>query len=216
MSRAVALLLLITVATIFSTQYATVSLSVSANVVTNQTGLIWFGAGDKAGDGVYALRAPSNGAQAYLFFWKIPPSSSKEYTQAFAIVNEEAFDIMITKIDVQSIPTGFSVSVWLDDDGNPGNGRTTAFDGSPHTLSYVLNAGDGDDTTVVDSSGTSQSVSYDGSSHTKPLDPSWVGSDGSSSTQSDFVWVDVMITVDGTVSSGDYSFTIVVYFQSAS
>ena len=215
MTRAGAVLLLLAVATIFSTQYATVSLSVSANVVTNQTGLIWFGAGDKAGDGVYALRASDDGGQAYLFFWKIPPSSSKEYTQAFAIVNEEAFDIMITKIDVQSIPTGFSVSVWLDDDGNPGNGRTTAFDGTPQTLSYVLNAGDGDDTTVVDSSGTSQSVSYDGSSHTKPLDPSWVGSDGSSSTQSDFVWVDVMITVDGTVSSGDYSFTIVVYFQSA-
>ncbi len=215
MTRAGAVLLLLAVAIIFSTQYATVSLSVSANVVTNQTGLIWFGAGDKAGDGVYALRAAGDGAQAYLFFWKIPPSSSKEYTQAFAIVNEEAFDIVITEIDVQSIPTGFSVSVWLDDDGNPGNGRTTAFDGTPQTLNYVLNAGDGDDTTVVDSSGTSQSVSYDGSSHTKPLDPSWAGSDGSSSTQSDFVWVDVMITVDGTVSSGDYSFTIVVYFQSA-
>ncbi len=215
MSRAVALLLLVTVAAIFSTQYATVSLSVTANIVTNQTGLIWFGAGDLAGDGVYALRASSDGAQAYLYFWKIPPSSSKEYTQAFAIVNEEAFDIVITQVTVPDVPSGFTINIWLDDDGDPSS-RTLVFDGTPYTVSYTLNAGDGDDTTVVDAGGTTRSVSYDASSHTKPLNAAWQGSDGSSGTSSDFVWVAVKITVDSTVSPGDYGFTIVIYFQSAS
>jgi len=203
--------------TILAAQYTSATIAYQYHIQAEK--IVWFGAGDKSTDGIYVLRAVSNGSTPYLELGYLFAGINKTYTAAFAIVNEELVSLAITGITVTNTSGGEKVYIWLHKNAsalawNDGGVNASAIS---ETNPYWLAAGDGNNTTVKDASGVLHGgLTYDAQSHTKPLDMTWIGSDGSSSTQADFVWVLVIIKVPSGTAAGDYTGgSIVITFKAS-
>ena len=109
-------LLLMLLSTLFATQYATTKVAYDYSIVhPSDADIRFIGSDNSSEDGIRLLRVANNVStsqyvQVNLGNWM--PNSMKNYTAAFAIVNEEQFPINISFVNVSGTTASY-MSVWL-------------------------------------------------------------------------------------------------------
>ena len=190
-----------------ATQYARITIGYEFSVVHPSDGLIRFVALDNATDGHRLLRVIDNGTgEMKLKFGNISQGMVKTYTAAFAIVNEEGFKVNITGISFTGTGQQY-VRVWLHSHANTeasSDGGLQIWDGSNSQGWWILDAGNGDNTTME-----STSTPWDSDDHIRYAADTPVAINGST----DFVWVQISIDASSSATKGDYSGTLEFTFK---
>jgi hypothetical protein len=215
--------MLIVLSMTMATQYATTRATFSFTIVhPSDADIRFIGSDNSSGDNMRVLRVTNNATTDEKFVtlelgsWM--PSSQKNYTAAFGIVNEEQLPVNISYINVSGDNTSF-LTIWLHHDrdadytGDVADQQVKVFDGNNDALYtandvvWTLGAGNGDssdcdagNTVWDDTAGVRYSES---------------DTDATNETD-DFVWVGISLDIpsdewtDGAASTG----TIYIHFKS--
>ena len=217
-----------------ATQYATTKVTFSYGIVHPSTADIRFMGSDICGeDGTRVLRVTTNGTGTQyvsinLGDWM--PDSKKNYTAAFAIVNEEQFYVNITHVNITGTNTSY-LDVWLhgDRDANAEteNGAVQVVREGAQLYSstdtvWTLATGDGDpgtfcnDTIWTDGAmegGTQQACIWDSTAN---VYYSTNDDNNSVNASSDFVWVQVGLEIANDAALvADATGTIYIHFKAS-
>jgi len=150
--------MLIVLSMTMATQYATTKVSYTFGIVhPSNADIRYIGADNSSADNIRVLRVSNNASGSRyvtisLGDWM--PNSVKNYTAAFAIVNEEQFSVNITHVNVSGDASTY-IDVWLHGNRTTDAGSETAPAGekvisagvAQHTatsVAWVLAAGNGD------------------------------------------------------------------------
>ena len=221
-------ILLVVLMTVVATQYATTKIGYHYNIVHPSDSDIRFIGSDNSSDDIRLLRVDGvngTGATLKLEFNNISRNFNKTYTAAFAIVNEEAYNISITHINVQSVNITY-MKIWLhgnmsstiDSDATSvfmfDNG-TIVNDSS--TEAWVLAAGDDNASSVCanvsNPAPTTIPTPWDKVAHVRYTENTTL----IESTVSDYVWVQVSVDVPAAAEvNASHSGTIEFHFKAAS
>ena len=202
--------MLVVLSMTMATQYATTKVSYTFGIVHPSNADIRFVGSDNSSDAAGRVLRITNNASGSrnvvisLGDWM--PNSAKNYTAAFAIVNEEGFKVNITHINVSG--TGASnISIYLH-----GNRTTDAVSEaasakvlsvsagvSLHTAAnceWILGAGDGDTSTMNGSTAATRILTpWDSTSDVRYNDTTVRYARNNSY---DYVWVQISISVSST------------------
>ncbi len=218
--------MLVVLSMTMATQYATTKISYSYSIVHPSSADIRFiGSDNSSDDGNRCLRV-NNNASATDRYLKLElgdwfPDSTKNYTAAFGIVNEEGFAVNITYINVSGTNTDY-MDVWLHGDRDqdyPNDGGTKVMavqDGTAQFTSssvmWTLAAGDGTTTTMCADGTTHLTTLWD---DTSGIQYSVNDANNSVNETSDFVWVGVSLDIpsDATADASASTGTIYVHFK---
>jgi len=201
--------MLIVLSMTMATQYATTKVSYTFGIVHPSNADIRFVGSDNSSDAAGRVLRITNNASGSrnvvisLGDWM--PNSVKNYTAAFAIVNEEGFKVNITHINISG--TGASnISIYLH-----GNRTTDAVSEvasakvlsvsagvSQHTAAnceWILGAGDGD-TSTMNGSGVNKILTpWDTTQHVRYNHTS---TQFAKNNTRDYVWVQISISISST------------------
>ncbi|MBN1280472.1 MAG: hypothetical protein JXA00_02370 [Candidatus Thermoplasmatota archaeon] len=209
---------------VIATQYATTKIPYSFGIVHPSNADIRFvGADNSSADEPRALRILDNssGSQYYqLMLGNHSLGNVKNYTAAFAIVNEEQFPINITYINVSGNGSSF-LSVWLH--GNhtteaaleESSARIQMVDNGvsltdANTNAWILAAGNGDPSNM---NGTVIETGWDETAHVRYNDTTMVFS---RNTSRDWIWVQISIFIPiGTEIMPPYEGSIWIHFKAS-
>jgi len=219
--------MLVVLSMTMATQYVTTSVGYSYALVHPSNADIRFVGYDNSSDRVRVLRTwgdgstPSNSSgevNLTLRFGNVSAGMNKSYTAAFAIVNEENFNVNITHVEVATGDQNTHLEIWVHrnpeilatSDGEAAflwdNGATVnSFDET--TCAWVLGPGDGNPNYM---NGTQTETTWDQQAFVRfTNDTSAWASNGTS----DFVWVQISINVPGNAPIAAYSGTISFHFR---
>ncbi|HDN50400.1 MAG: hypothetical protein DRN21_02055 [Thermoplasmata archaeon] len=193
-----------------ATQYARITIGYEFSVVHPSDGMIRFVALDNASDGSRVLRVRNNGTTATmnLSFGDIPKGMNKTYSAAFAIVNEEPFEVNITGVTVTGSESD-AVRIWLHSDADTdatGDTSVMLWNGAALSGYWRLAAGNGDET---DMDGAGTSTPWDTNDFIRYA----AGTPTAVSGTDDFVWVQISIDTNDVAAKGDYTGTIEFQFE---
>ena len=219
--------MLIVLSMTMATQYATTQISYSFALVHPSDADIRFIGSDNSSDDAKRVLRVSNNASGSRFLtielgdWF--PDSTKNYSAAFGIVNEENFAVNITHINMSGTNTGY-IDIWLHgdrDDDYPGDAGTKvrAVDNGVDQFSsgtaviWTLAAGDGNPSTMSADGTTQLTTSWDATSAVRY---SSNNANNSVNETSDFVWVGISLNIpsDATDSATNTG-TIYVHFKAS-
>ena len=214
--------------TVVATQYATTKIGYHYNIVHPSDSDIRFIGSDNSSDDIRLLRVDGvngTGATLKLEFNNISRYFNKTYTAAFAIVNEEAYNISITHINVQSVNITY-MKIWLH--GNMSSiidSDTTSvfmFDNGTiinesTTIAWTLAAGNENASNVCanvsDPGSTTIPTPWDETAHVRYTTNTTLVE----SSVSDYVWVQVSVDIPAAAEVGaSHSGTIEFHFRSSS
>ena len=198
--------MLIVLSMTMATQFATTKVSYTYGIVHPSNADIRFVASDNSSDnGSRVLRVVGNATSEYATLVSLgdwAPNSMKNYTAAFAIVNEEPFAVTITHINISGDGDDY-IDIWLHGNRSTqanvdtaANGGRMMVDGgvsqtTSATNAWVLAAGDGDPT------GMNQSyilTPWDTSAHVRYNHSTNSTSYAKNSTY-DWVWVQISLNI---------------------
>jgi len=224
-------ILIVILSTTMSTQYATTKVRYSFGVVHPSTSDIRLIASDISGsDGLRVLRVTTNGSGTNFVTLDLGdwcPDSKKNYTAAFAIVNEEGNFVNLTHANVTGTNAAY-MDVWLHGDRDA-NAETE--NGAVQVISagqqyyyasdtvWTLATGDGDAGTICNDSsytdgghgGTQLPCIWDTTSN---IYYSVNDANNSVNGSSDFVWVQVGLEIPhDAADAADASGTIYFHFK---
>jgi hypothetical protein len=212
--------MLVVLSMTMATQYATTRVTFSYGIVNPSDADIRFIGSDNASDGTgRVLRVTTNGTNPYaqieLGNWM--PNSRKNYTAAFAIVNEENLPVNITHVNVSGGSASY-MTIWLhgnqskDVSEEVGDAKvcvltngSTIFDSND--CPWRLGQGNGDvsnmnGTTVLTPWDTTANVRYNSTTTVNAINGT-----------SDFIWVEVVIDLPTSAAPADVTGTIYFYFK---
>jgi hypothetical protein len=195
--------MLIVLSMTMATQFATTKVSYTYAIVHPSNADIRFVGSDNCSDGddgLRVLRVTNNGTTTAQYLtinlgnWM--PNSMKNYTAAFAIVNEEPFAVNITHINVSGVGAEY-ISIWLHgnrttDAWSDENSVQSVSGGSnaghdDSTCDWILAAGDGDPATM---NGSSINTPWDDTSGVRYNDTTSIYAQNSTR---DWVWVQISL-----------------------
>ncbi len=195
--------LLIVLSMTMATQYATTKVGYTFGIVHPSESDIRFIGSDNSSDNIRLLRVSgTNGSSDValtLSFGNITAGQNKTYSAAFGIVNEEAFKVNITHINVSADTGTDYLKIWLhgdrdasiDDDGTSVEVWDWQEGGNRHSYGssdcvWQLGAGDG---TYTDLDGGSANTEWDERAHVMY---STYNTNAVNSTD-DYVWIQISI-----------------------
>ena len=206
-------ILLVVLSMTMATQYATTITSYSYAIVHPSDADIRFIGSDNTTNGALRVLRVSNNASGSKFVtislgnWS--PSSEKNYTAAFAIVNEEPFPVNITWCNISGTASNY-IDIWLhgnrtkdipdETQGLEGQGSAATISklliggvsqGTSSNRAWKLGAGNGNSANM-NANGTQLNTPWDqGGSHVRFSKTNEYAINGTS----DFVWVHVSIDI---------------------
>ena len=201
--------MLIVLSMTMATQYATTKVSYTFGIVHPSNADIRFiGSDNSSSDSLRVLRVNTNTSTNRVILISLGdwmPNSVKNYTAAFAIVNEEAFSVNITHINISGTAASY-IDIWLH-----ANRTTDAFSETAAAKVKVVNAGsallgasscawrlgagNGD---PVNMNGTKILTPWDDTSHVRYNQTTGSGAfanDYAINNSRDFVWVQISINI---------------------
>jgi hypothetical protein len=217
--------MLIVLSMTMATQYATTKVGYSFAIVHPSNADIRFIACDNSSDTNMRVLRVSNNASGYqtmtveLGDWA--PNQRKNYTAAFAIVNEEPFKVNITYINITGTNASY-LDIWLHGDRDvdyPNDGTAVmvvqngAAQYDQNSVVWTLGVGDGDTSTMDDdpSGGGTIATTWDSTAN---VQYSTSDTDATNET-SDFVWVGITLDLIGeTAGMGTPTGSIFIHFKS--
>jgi len=206
-----------------ATQYATTRAVYSFTIVhPSDADIRFIGSDNSSGDNMRVLRVNNNGSGTQyvtieLGSWM--PNSQKNYTAAFALVNEEQFKVNITYVNISGTNNSY-VTIWLHGDrdvdaGSDGtavkiidNGASSYDDNS---VVWTLGAGDSNTNNMNTSGGGDIGTPWDDTSHVRYSLSDW---DAVNET-SDFVWVQISLNIESTATLQAATGTLYFHFKAA-
>ncbi len=213
--------MLVVLSMTMATQYATTRVTFSYGIVNPSNADIRFVGCDNASDGSgRVLRVLTNAttplSQIVLGNWM--PNSRKNYTAAFAIVNEERLLVNLTHVNASG-PGAQYMSVWLHENRSKdvfeeaSNAKVCIFRngvsvfGSDSCCPWRLGKGNGDPTNMNGTAiktpwDTSASVRYNATTNINAINGS-----------RDFVWVELVIDLPTNAQIGATAGTLYFYFK---
>ena len=191
-----------------ATQYATTKVTFSFSIVHPSNADIRFIGSDNSSDNVRCLRITNNATGSQFVTLELGdwlPDSTKNYTAAFCIVNEEKFSVNITNINISGTNNSY-VTMWLHGDrdadyNTDGAGVVKVLrDGaslySASDVVWTLGAGDGNKETMradwTVTNGTQLTTLWDNTAH---VQYSTNDANNSVNETSDFVWLGISLNV---------------------
>jgi len=195
--------MLVVLSMTMATQYATTKVGYSYSIVHPSESDIRFIGSDNSSDNIRLLRVSGDNGTTdsiiIMSFGNITAGQNKTYTAALGIVNEEAFKVNITHVNVSADTGTDYLQVWLhaDRDANIDNDATSVCvwnymeGGNQHSYDYAdciwqLAAGDGDTTTI---NGAAETTSWDERAHVMYSNSNTNAVNGTD----DYVWIQVSI-----------------------
>ena len=217
--------MLVVLSTVMATQYATTKVAYSFGIVHPSNADIRFVASDySSGDNKTVLRVTDNSTTTQFVTIQLGdwmPSSDKNYTAAFAIVNEEQFAVNISYINVSGTQAKY-VSIWLHGNRTKdvssevalakarlviGNGVTSQSVTAAGSCAWKLAAGNGN---PVNMNGTVVTTGWDQPSHVRYSVSDIYGKNGTR----DFVWVEICLSLPSNAPSLTAAVgTIFIHFE---
>jgi hypothetical protein len=205
-----------------ATQYATTKVAFSYGIVHPSNADIRFVGSDNSSDGngrVLRVDNSSNSWYSQISLGDWMPNSEKNYTAAFAIVNEEASVVNITHANVSG--TGWDyMTVWLhgnrskdvSEEGDSAkvcilDNGTSPFGASD--CAWQLAAGNKDTTNM---NGTAVLTPWDDTSHVRYNSTTDIYAENGTR---DFVWVEVCLNIPSDASLAAATGTISIYFKAS-
>jgi hypothetical protein len=213
--------LIVVLSMTMATQYATTRATYSFAIAhPSDSDIRYVGSDNSSGDNMRVFRVANSTTTKYatieLGDWM--PNSRKNYTAAFAIVNEEQFKVNITYINITGTNNSY-VTVWLHGDRDADyNGETASCvkvlnGGTPlyssNNVVWTLGAGNGNPANM---NGTALSTPWDDTSHVRySLDDSI----NAVNETNDFVWVGISIDIPSDAITQAATGTIYINFKSS-
>lgn len=215
--------MLVVLSTVMATQYATTKIAYAFGIVhPSNADIRYIGSDNSSGDNQRVLRVTTNTssnlfAEIQLGDWM--PSSAKNYSAVFGIVNEEQFKVNITFVNVSGAQASY-MSVWLHGNRSKDvsseatgakvrvvNAGTSVFNAG--SCAWRLGAGNSNTTNMNGTTGAVPTP-WDGTSHVRYSESNVYAINGSR----DFVWVEVSLNIPSnapapTISAG----TIYIHFE---
>jgi len=214
--------MLVVLSMTMATQYATTRVTFSYGIVNPSNADIRFIGSDNASDGSgRVLRVTTNDTNPYaqieLGSWM--PNSRKNYTAAFAIVNEERLPVNITHVNVSGTGASY-MTIWLhgnqskDVDEEAGTAKVRVLSNGAsvfgsNSCPWKLGLGNGNPANM-NTGGTTVLTPWDTSAHVRYNSTTTVNAINGSS---DFVWVEVVIDIPSSAAPADVTGTIYFYFK---
>jgi hypothetical protein len=205
--------MLIVLSMTMATQYAMTRVSYSFGIVhPSNADIRYIGSDNSSGNGSRVLRIVNNASGSRyvtisLGDWM--PNSAKNYTAVFAIVNEEAFAVNITSVNVSG-DTATYVDVWfhgnrsLDASSEGVSSKVQVVDhGITHIFTnpaWILAAGDGDTGWMNGTGAFGIQTPWDTSSHVRYN--STTNIDARNGTR-DWVWVQISLDIPNTAADAE-------------
>ena len=213
--------MLIVLSMTMATQYATTKTGYSFALVHPSNADIRFIASDNSTDQIFLLRTDGDNSSdtvnsLVLNFGNISANQNVTYTAAFGIVNEEAFTVNITHINVTADSGSDYLQIWVKGDRdakaeddpqalliwdrgtNPGNFNVS-------TTIWQLGAGNNDPTDLDGSTG------YTLWNDRAGIQYSYYDSDATN-TSDDYCWFQISITPDDSAdTSATYAGTVMIH-----
>ena len=195
--------MLVVLSMTMATQYATTRVTYSFSIVHPSNADIRFIASDNSSDdGERCLRVLVNSTASKFLTLELGdwfPGSTKNYTAAFGIVNEEGFAVNITHVNITGTNASY-MDIWLHGDRDAqysGDGAASVLvvdNGvAQYTASdvvWTLAAGDGTTTTMCADGDTQLTTAWDTGGN---IQWSCNNANNSVNETSDFVWVGVAL-----------------------
>jgi len=214
--------MLIVLSTVMATQYATTKVQYTYAIVhPSDADIRFIGSDNSSDDGLRVLRVSNNGSGTQFVTVSLGnwmPNSMKNYTAAFAIVNEEPFKVNISYVNVSGTTAGY-MSIWLHGNRSKDAGLEAAearcrvvnagasvF--SAGACAWQLAAGNGQPYNM-NTTGTSIPNYWDTDADVRWSNTNWRAKNG---TQ-DYVWVQISINIPSTAELTTATGTIYFYFE---
>jgi len=213
---------------VIATQYAVTKVGYEYYIVHPSNADIRYIGSDNSSDNIRVLRidgSNTSNVKVKLAFGNLSTNQTYYYSAAFGIVNEEKYPLRVTHINVSSINTTY-LKIWLH--GNrTANANSTANDNSTvlmwdseaivntsNTTAWILAAGNKNPNNmcynVSDRTNCSVNTTWDETAHIRYS----LNDSNAVSNVSDFVWVQVAVSVPDSVDRlGYYSGTIWIHFE---
>jgi hypothetical protein len=212
--------MLVVLSMTMATQYATTKVTFTYGIVHPSNADIRFIGSDNSSDGLGRVIRVDNSssswyAQISLGDWM--PNSKKNYTAAFAIVNEEQLVVNITRANVSG--TGWNyMTVWLhgnrskDVSEEQDSAKVCILDNgvSPFSTTgcaWQLGAGNKDSTNM---NGTAILTPWDNTSHIRYNSTTNIYAENGTR---DFVWVEISLDIPSTADIAAASGILYIYFK---
>jgi hypothetical protein len=206
-----------------ATQYATTRAVYSFAIVhPSDADIRFIGSDNSSGDNMRVLRVNNNGSGTQFVTIELGswmPNSQKNYTAAFAIVNEEQFKVNISYVNISGFNASY-LTVWLHGDrdidaSSDGtavkiiDGGTSSF--NDNSVAWTLGAGDSNTNNMNTSGGGDIETLWDDTSHVRYSLSDWPATNETS----DFVWVQISLDIESTASLQASTGTIYFHFKAA-
>ena len=216
--------MLVVLSTVMATQYATTKVAYTFGIVHPSNADIRFiGSDNSSMDNKRVLRVTTNASttmfvEIQLGDWM--PSSEKNYTAAFAIVNEEMFKVNISFVNVSGAQASY-MSVWLHGNRTKDvsseiasakvrvvNAGTSVF--SAGKCPWKLGTGNANPANM---NGTAGAVTtpWDGTSNVRYSESNVYAINGTR----DFVWVEVCLKIPSNAPTTTATGTIFIHFEAS-
>lgn len=206
-----------------ATQYATTKVSYSFSIVHPSNADIRFIGSDNSSDNVRALRITNNGSGTQFVTLELGdwlPDSTKNYTAAFCIVNEEKFKVNITHVNISGTSNSY-ITMWLHGDRDADYTADSASvvkvireGASLYTASSVawtLGAGDANKETMTADQSAQLATLWD---TTANVQYSTNDANNSVNETSDFVWVGISLDIPPSAAlAASATGTIYIHFK---
>jgi len=216
--------MLVVLSMTMATQYATTRVTYTFGIVHPSNADIRFiGSDNSSADSMKVLRVTNNNSGTQfvaisLGDWQ--PNSIKNYTAAFGIVNEEAFSVNITHINITGTNATF-LTMWLHGDrdaqwlGDTSSSVKVVKEGvalyNDNSAVWKLAAGNGNPDNMCADASTQLTTNWDDTSKVRY---SWNDANNSVNETSDFVWVGVSLDLDQYAqAAASVTGTIYIHFK---
>ena len=213
--------MLVVLSMTMATQYATTKVSYTFGIVHPSNADIRFVGSDNSTDG-RVLRVVNNASTSRFITISLGnwfPNSAKNYTAAFAIVNEEPFSVNITNCNVSGTAASY-VTIYLH------NNRTTDAANEVASARYLLiSAGTPQSTTNTNawvlSAGNNNAANMNGSVILTPWDATQhVRYNSTTSVQAhnntrDWVWVEISLNIPSNADAATVTGQIWFHFKAS-
>ena len=210
--------LIVVLSTTMGTQYAHTKISYSFTIVhPSEVGIRFIGSDNCSDDGDRCLRVVNNNSGLSLELGEWLPNSTKNYTAAFGIVNENPYTVNITHINITGENISF-VDIWLHgnrtedypDEGDCGTRIKVVENGISYfgkgCCAWQLAPGD-DNTSTMD--GPNVLTPWDETSHIRYSN----SNTNAVNITDDYVWVGVSLNVPNDSTLQRATGTITVHFE---
>jgi hypothetical protein len=213
--------MLIVLSMTMATQYATTKVSYSFGIVHPSNADIRFVGSDNSSDG-RVLRVMNNASNSRFISINLgswPPNSAKNYTAAFAIVNEEAFKVNITHCNVSGTAASY-VTIYLHNNRSIDAASEVASaryllvsagvsQSNANTNAWVLAAGNGN---AANMNGTAILTPWDATQHVRYNSTTNIQAHNNTR---DWVWVEISINIPSNADAATVTGQIWFYFKAS-